>query len=483
MPKPHAPFWRESSRGPSTPCRDIPFSTLLPRMRCRQGRFPLSAGHEQPRSRAIDSAQMGNESTASMTASAAGARAQPARARRRPTDRRAAGPAPARGDRQRVARRRRLADPAASRCSPRASTCASASTRGRCAAASCPTATRPSSRRSQDLAFERIDLRDGATLERDRPYLVPLIEELRLPDGDPREGEPEELDRAPRRVHARAHRPQPPLRRDRCRLSRQALPGGRAAHVRDPRADGPRAQPGAADRRRRAAERSRAARAARRGFRCSIATRSRSPPGSCRSPTGCSSASTCPARPEQHRRLPRQEEQPADRSHARRRAALAGLLGARAPGGRAGGSCSSPRSSTCCSRPRASASRRPTPPRCSPTTRRPASCARTTPGSSTPASATRERATRTGSRAALEVRARDVSFMVEHRQPVCKLAFERMAERARRAVRRGRRLQLPGPGDDAQQALPRPAADDGRLTPPRPVDERASVPRDGGRTK
>lgn len=33
-----------------------------------------------------------------------------------------------------------------------------------------------------------------------------------------------------------------------------------------------------------------------------------------------------------------------------------------------------------------------------------------------------------GSRAALEVRARDVPFIVEHRQPVCKLAFERMAE-------------------------------------------------------
>jgi dCTP deaminase len=32
-----------------------------------------------------------------------------------------------------------------------------------------------------DLAFQEIDLRDGATLERDRPYLVPLIEELRLP--------------------------------------------------------------------------------------------------------------------------------------------------------------------------------------------------------------------------------------------------------------------------------------------------------------
>ena len=34
----------------------------------------------------------------------------------------------------------------------------------------------------EGIAFERIDLRDGATLERDRPYLVPLIEELRLPD-------------------------------------------------------------------------------------------------------------------------------------------------------------------------------------------------------------------------------------------------------------------------------------------------------------
>ncbi len=34
---------------------------------------------------------------------------------------------------------------------------------------------------------------------------------------------------------------------------------------------------------------------------------------------------------------------------------------------------------------------------------------------------------RHGSRAALEVRARDVSFMIEHRQPVCKLALERMA--------------------------------------------------------
>ena len=37
-----------------------------------------------------------------------------------------------------------------------------------------------------------------------------------------------------------------------------------------------------------------------------------------------------------------------------------------------------------------------------------------------------------GSRAALEVRARDVSFMVEHRQPVCKLALERTSAPAER---------------------------------------------------
>ena len=34
-----------------------------------------------------------------------------------------------------------------------------------------------------DLAMETIDLRDGAILEKNRPYLIPLIEELRLPNG------------------------------------------------------------------------------------------------------------------------------------------------------------------------------------------------------------------------------------------------------------------------------------------------------------
>src|ERR1044072_8644953 len=32
------------------------------------------------------------------------------------------------------------------------------------------------------LSFQKVALRDGAVLERDRPYLVPLIEELDLPD-------------------------------------------------------------------------------------------------------------------------------------------------------------------------------------------------------------------------------------------------------------------------------------------------------------
>ena len=43
---------------------------------------------------------------------------------------------------------------------------------------------------------------------------------------------------------------------------------------------------------------------------------------------------------------------------------------------------------------------------------------------------------RHGSRAALEVRARDVSFMVEHRQPVCKLGLERHGAPGRAPLRR-----------------------------------------------
>jgi deoxycytidine triphosphate deaminase len=44
-----------------------------------------------------------------------------------------------------------------------------------------PGAGTPVMDRVEDLALDRIDLRDGATLERDRPYLIPLVEELDVP--------------------------------------------------------------------------------------------------------------------------------------------------------------------------------------------------------------------------------------------------------------------------------------------------------------
>jgi dCTP deaminase len=42
-----------------------------------------------------------------------------------------------------------------------------------------------------------------------------------------------------------------------------------------------------------------------------------------------------------------------------------------------------------------------------------------------------------GSRAALEVRAHDVPFMIEHRQRVCKLTFEHMVEAPERLYGQG----------------------------------------------
>jgi dCTP deaminase len=45
-----------------------------------------------------------------------------------------------------------------------------------------PSVGTPVMDRVEDLAIDRLDLRDGATLERDRPYLIPLVEELSLPE-------------------------------------------------------------------------------------------------------------------------------------------------------------------------------------------------------------------------------------------------------------------------------------------------------------
>ncbi len=77
--------------------------------------------------------------------------------------------------------RRRLAWCPWSRSSPRAWTCASANRPGLCAAASCPIRARPSRRRSRIWPSMRSTCATGSRLERDRPYLVPLIEELHLP--------------------------------------------------------------------------------------------------------------------------------------------------------------------------------------------------------------------------------------------------------------------------------------------------------------
>src|SRR5688500_4344222 len=45
-----------------------------------------------------------------------------------------------------------------------------------------PDVETPVEEKLAEIAFQRIDLRDGATLERDRPYLIPLVEELALPE-------------------------------------------------------------------------------------------------------------------------------------------------------------------------------------------------------------------------------------------------------------------------------------------------------------
>ena len=135
--------------------------------------------------------------------------------------------------------------PMAPRCSRRASTCASAGDAWALRCSFLPDSDSTVEQKIEELAFERIDLRDGATLERDRPYLVPLIERLALPEGIRAKANPKSstgrLDVFTRVLSDRSHRFD-----EVARVTRDAVPGGRPAHVRDPREDGPRAQPGPA---------------------------------------------------------------------------------------------------------------------------------------------------------------------------------------------------------------------------------------------
>ena len=177
-----------------------------------------------------------------------------------------------------------------------------------------------------------------------------------------RQGEPEELDRPPRRLHPGADRPPPPLRRDPRRLPRQALPGGRAALLRDPGPDRALAQPAAPGARRRPARR-----------RGDPPPAGRVPAALPRLPRAARVGAGARRRPLPQRRPLRARatassatgrRRTACRSTSRGSAPTAGpTTGTRSCPSAAGGSCSSRRSSTCCSRPRASASRPRSPPR------------------------------------------------------------------------------------------------------------------------
>ena len=59
-----------------------------------------------------------------------------------------------------------------------------------------------------------------------------------------------------------------------------------------------------------------------------------------------------------------------------------------------------------------------------------------------------------GARAVLEVRSREVPFILEHGQIVGRLVYEKMLSRPRRHVRPAHRLELSGAGPEAKQAFP-----------------------------
>ena len=116
--------------------------------------------------------------------------------------------------------------------------------------------------RIDELKLHEIDLTDGAVLETNCVYIVPLLESLALPPRDRRGRQPEKLDRAARRVHPRDRRRHAPLRHDRRRLSRSALCRDQPEDVSGAAARGLAALAGALPHRRRHPQRRRTRRAA-----------------------------------------------------------------------------------------------------------------------------------------------------------------------------------------------------------------------------
>ena len=107
----------------------------------------------------------------------------------------------------------------ATACSRPASTCASARSPTGSAAASCPTRSRVErSSRTSSSTSSTCERRRGAG---DQPPVPHPAHGVSSPArGAARQGEPEELDRSPRRLHPGDHRRQLPLRRDRRRATR-----------------------------------------------------------------------------------------------------------------------------------------------------------------------------------------------------------------------------------------------------------------------
>ena len=119
--------------------------------------------------------------------------------------------------------------------------------------------------RIDELKLHEIDLSDGAVLETNCVYIVPLLGKPRAAAGDRRRRQSEKLDRAARRVHPRDRRRHPALRHDRRRLSRPALCRDQPEDVSGAAARGLAAVAGALPHRRRHPQRRRTRRAARDG--------------------------------------------------------------------------------------------------------------------------------------------------------------------------------------------------------------------------
>ena len=213
-----------------------------------------------------------------------------------------------------------------------------------------------------DLAFQKIDLRDGAALERDRPYLVPLIEELRLP----------------REIRAKAN---PKSSTGRLDVFTRVITDGNPAFDEIPygyegklyleivprrtrsTSDGARAEPAAALHRRCPPARRRGARSSTRSSRCSTLTRTRLRAWELTISDGLFLSVDLSGPTDRIVGYRAKTEQPPDRPRRASTATDGATSGSRSIPRPARGSCSNRRSSTCSSRPRARAFRPGTRPR------------------------------------------------------------------------------------------------------------------------